>query len=140
MFLSNTFRIFSFCFFLLQFFTPPRYIPLKPAALYHIMVVSYMILSAFRIRCIFRLRILKFIVIGYASIPFFWTIWRYAEQAELLQIISSCSLGMLWIIGPLFLPVVLLMEFLQQRGADGSCDSEKGNPDSSPSPTLKTKS
>lgn len=128
MFLSNIFRIFSFCFFLLQFFAPPRYIPLKPAVLYHIIIVSYIILSAFRIRRISRLRSLKFVVIGYASVPFFWTIWRYAEQGELLQIISSCSLGMLWIIGPLFLPVVLLAEFLQQRGAEGSCGSESSNP------------
>jgi hypothetical protein len=111
MLVINTLRILSGGYFLLQLFAPPRYIPLHPAWLYRVLVITYLLLSIFRVQAVYKSRTSYVLLIAYALIPFLWTIYAFALQGELVRAVLSLSLSLLWIIAPLFLPVVILVEY-----------------------------
>lgn len=111
MLVINTLRILSFLYFLFLFFAPPRYIIFHPTWLYYIFILSYIFLSLNKSIIRFKNKLCACVLVMYAFFPFIDTIYMYISCGELVSAIVSSS-GLLWIISPLFLPILILLEYI----------------------------
>ncbi len=116
MLILNTLRTLSFAYFMFRLFAPPRFVLFFSSYLYYVFVVSCLLLSVIRIPKIHSHRGLTATTVIYTLIPFCITVYAYACQRELVQAVCS-SFGLLWIIGPLFLPVLLFVEHVRDACA-----------------------
>ncbi len=110
MFVCGALRVVGFCFYLLMFLAPPRYVTVYPIQVYYALAVSYMILSAIRLRRVLGTRVGVTLLVAYCSFPFIWLIVGYVLEGGLFDSLLSISGPLFLLISSLSLPIALLVE------------------------------
>jgi hypothetical protein len=107
----KTLRTVSFFFYLMMLCAPARYIPRHSIWTYELIVISFIILSAIKIRWIYRYQSATGAFVAYTSLPFLWTLLGIIRGGQLFHDLVTCSLLMFILTITFFLPLVLVLEY-----------------------------